>query len=163
MNESMQNAINEQIKNELHSAYIYLSMSAYFESEDLPGMAHWMRLQAQEEVEHAMKFFAFVHDRGGRVELEAIDKPPTEWASPLSVFQAALDHERKVTGMIHRLYDLALKENDYPAQTMLHWFIDEQVEEESSAGEIVAHLEKAKDNAGAILMLDSRLAARQEE
>ncbi len=163
MNQQIQNAINEQIKNELYSAYLYLAMSAHFESDDLPGMASWMRMQAEEEVEHAMKFFAFVNERGGRVELHAIDKPQKEWDSPLAAFRNALEHERLVTSMIHNLYDLAVSENDYPTQTMLHWFIDEQVEEEASAGEIVAFLERAQDNPGALMMLDSRLAERRAE
>lgn len=163
MNQKIQDAINEQIKNELYSAYIYLSMSAYFESADLPGMARWMRRQAEEEVEHAMKFFAYLNERGGRVALHAIEKPQFDWESPLAAFRNALEHERLVTGMIHSLYDLSVAENDYPTQTMLHWFIDEQVEEEASAGEIVASLERAQDNPGALMMLDSRLGERRAE
>jgi ferritin len=110
-----------------------------------------------------MKLFDFAHDRGGRVALQAIDQPPAEFGTPLDAFRQALEHEKKVTGMIHDLYALAVKENDYPAQTMLHWFIDEQVEEEKSAGDIVAYLEKAAGNVGAILMLDRQLGQRQGE
>jgi ferritin len=162
MNETVQNAINEQIKNELYSAYIYLSMSAYFEAADFPGMAAWMRAQSQEEVEHAMKFFSYMHDRSGRVELHAIDKPQKDWESPLDAFRTALEHEQFVTGLIHSLYETAVQEKDYPTQSMLQWFIDEQVEEEATAGEIVAYLEKASGNIGALMMLDARLGSRQQ-
>jgi ferritin len=160
MNAKIQDAMNEQIKNELYSAYMYLAMAAYLDANDFPGMARWMQLQSQEEVEHGMKFFAFINDRGGRVVLKGIDEPPAEWDSPLAVFTEALEHERKVTAMINEIYALAIAENDYPSQTMLHWFIDEQVEEEKSAGDIVAFLKKAEGNVGALMMLDSQLGSR---
>mgnify|MGYP005839444743 FL=1 len=162
LNKKIQDAINEQIKNELYSAYIYLSMSAYFESMNLAGMAHWMRLQSNEEVEHAMKFFDYVHDRGGRVTLGAIDQPPTEWKSPLAAFENAYEHEQKVTGMINNIYALALKENDYPTQVMLQWFIDEQVEEEKNASTIVEQLKLIGDSTNGLMMLDHRLGERNE-
>ena len=129
LSKAMQDAINEQIKNELYSAYLYLSMAAYSEANNLSGFAHWMRAQSQEEVEHAMKFFEFVNERGGRVVLHAIDQPPVDFESPVKIFEETLNHERKVTAMINSLYELALEEKDYAAQVMLHWFIDEQVEE----------------------------------
>lgn len=160
LNKKIQDAINEQIKNELYSAYIYLSMSAYFESMNLAGMAHWMRLQSNEEVEHAMKFFDYVHDRGGRVILGAIDQPPTEWKSPLAAFENAYEHEQKVTGMINNIYALAVKENDYPTQVMLQWFIDEQVEEEKNASTIVEQLKMIGDSTNGLMMLDHRLGER---
>jgi ferritin len=160
LSEATQGAINEQIKNELYSAYLYLSMSAYCEANSLPGFARWLRLQSEEEVEHAMKFFDFVNVRGGRVELQAIDQPPTEFASALEIFEQTLAHERKVTAMIHRLYEIALEEKDYPAQVMLHWFIDEQVEEESNATQILDTLRMVGDKGQALVMLDKELGQR---
>jgi ferritin len=156
----MQDAINEQIKNELYSAYLYLSMAAYSEANNLPGFAHWMRAQSQEEVEHAMKFFEFVNERGGRVVLHAIDQPPADFESPVKIFEETLDHERKVTAMIHSLYELALEEKDYPAQILLHWFIDEQVEEEASAAYILDTLKAIGVKGQALVMLDRELARR---
>jgi ferritin len=160
LSQAMQDAINEQIKNELYSAYLYLSMSAYCEANGMPGCAHWMRVQSQEEIDHAMKFFGFVNERGGRVVLHAIDQPPTEFDSPLAIFKDTLEHERKVTAMIHGLYQLALEEKDYPAQVMLHWFIDEQVEEESNATQILDTLEMIGDKGHALVMLDRELGKR---
>lgn len=160
LSKMMQDAINEQIKDELYSAYLYLSMAAYFEVESLPGFATWMRAQSQEEVEHAMKFFDFVNERGGRVELQAIEQPTVTFESPLAVFQATYEHEQKVTALIHDLYELALDESDYPAQVMLHWFIDEQVEEEKTAGEILDMFARAGDHEAAILFIDNKLAGR---
>lgn len=163
LSKTLQDALNEQIKNELYSAYVYLSMSAHFEAVNLRGFAHWMRLQSQEEVEHAMRIFDFVNDRGGRVVLEALDRPPSQFKSPLDIFQKALEHERKVTGMIHRLYELAVKEADYPAQVMLQWFISEQVEEEKSAAEIVEQLKLIGDQGAGLLILDRHLGERKPE
>jgi ferritin len=160
LSKAMQDAINEQIKNELYSAYLYLSMAAYYEASNLPGFAHWMRVQSQEEIDHAMKFFDFVNERGGRVVLQAIDQPPVEFESPADVFEKTLEHERKVTGLIHRLYELALNENDYPAQVMLHWFIEEQVEEEDSAAQILETLRMIGDTGSALVMLDRALGRR---
>jgi ferritin len=159
----VQEAMNEQIKNELYSAYIYLSMAAHFEAVNLPGFAHWMRMQSNEEVEHAMKFFDFINERGGRVELRAIDQPPVEWGSPLEIFETALGHEQKVTGMINNIYETAVQEKDYPSQNMLQWFIDEQVEEEKSAGEIVETLKMFGEKDTVIMLLDRQLGERTEE
>ena len=157
---AMQDAINEQIKNELYSAYLYLAMSAYSEANGMPGIAQWLRVQSQEEVSHAMKFFGFVNERGGRVVLHAIDQPPIDFESPVQIFEATLEHERKVTAMIHRLYEIALQEKDYPAQVMLHWFIDEQVEEESTAGQILDTLKMIGDKGYALVALDRELGKR---
>ena len=162
LSDTMQQALNDQIQKELYSAYVYLSMAAYFEAENLTGAAHWMRHQSEEEVEHAMKLFEFVNDRDGRVTLQAIGQPPATFDSPLAVFSEALAHERKVSKSIHDLYALAVQENDYPAQTMLHWFIDEQVEEEKSAGDIVAQLEMVGDSPAALFLIDRQLASREE-
>lgn len=159
-NKKLQDAINDQIKHELYSAYLYLSMSAHFEAVNLPGFARWMRLQSQEESSHAMKLFDFIHERGGRVVLQAIAQPPGDFKSPLDVFQQALEHEQKVTGMIHRLYELAGKENDYATQVMLQWFITEQVEEEKTAGDIVEQLKMIGEQPAGVFMLDRQLGAR---
>jgi ferritin len=163
LGKKVQDAINEQIKNELYSGYLYLAMSAYFEAKNLPGFAHWMRMQAEEEQEHALKFFDFVNDRGARVVLQAIDQPPVEWESPLAVFEQTLEHEQKVTGLINQLYELALEENDYPTQVMLQWFIDEQVEEEKNATEIVETLRLAGDKGQALIMMDRALGRRGKD
>jgi ferritin len=158
--QKIQDAMNDQIQRELESAYIYLSMAAYFESSNLAGFAHWMKAQAQEEQTHAMKFFDFIYDRGGRVMLQAIPQPPAEFASPLAVFEKALAHEQKITGHINDLYALAVQEKDYASQTFLQWFVDEQVEEEKSAGEIVETLKMVGDKGQALFMLDRQLAQR---
>lgn len=163
MLKSMQDAMNEQINNELHSAYIYLSMSAYYESLNLPGFGRWMRLQAQEETEHAMRFFDYINDRGGQVTLTAIDSPPLEFESPLDAFKRAYAHEQKITGTINALYKLAIEGEDYPSQSMLQWFIDEQVEEEKNALKVVERLEMIGDNKMGLFMIDRELGQRQPE
>jgi len=163
LSKAMQDAINEQVRDELYSAYLYLSMAAYFEATSLPGFAAWMRAQSQEEVTHAMKLFDFVNERGGRVELHAIEQPPVEFESPRDVFEATYEHEQKVTGLIHDLYKLALEENDYAAQVMLHWFIDEQVEEEDSVSQILDTLERIGDKDQGLIMLDRELGQRGSE
>ena len=160
---AMQDAMNEQINKELFSSYLYLSMAAYFEDKNLPGFANWMRVQADEEREHAMKFYDFILERGGRVQLKAIDAPKTEWTSNLEVVEEVAAHEAKVTASIYALYELALKEKDYPAQVMLQWFITEQVEEEKNAAEIVASLKMIEAHETAVLQLDHRLSKRKGE
>ncbi|MGC8855884.1 MAG: ferritin [Anaerolineae bacterium] len=160
---AVQTAMNEQINKELFSAYLYLSMAAYFESHNLPGFAHWMRVQAGEEQEHAMKFYNHILERGGQVVLKAIEAPKTDWTSPLEVAEEVAAHEAKVTASINALYELALKEKDYPAQVMLQWFITEQVEEEKNAAELVAHLKLIEERGTALLMLDHQLAKRNKE
>jgi ferritin len=162
INETVQDAINEQIKDELYSAYLYLAMSAHFEAENFSGFAKWTRMQAEEEVEHAMKLFDFVNERGGRVKLQEIAQPTAEFGTPLEVFEEIFKHEQKVTALIHRLYEVALNEKDYATQVMLHWFIDEQVEEEDNAGGMVERLKMAGDNKGALLQLDHYAASRSE-
>jgi ferritin len=160
LGKKMESAINEQINAELYSAYLYLSMAAYGEAANLPGLAHWMRAQANEEVEHAMKFFNYVTERGGRVTLTAIDQPRADWESPLNVFEQVLEHEQKVTGLINGLYEIALAENDYASQVLLHWYIDEQVEEEANAQQIVETLRMIGDQPQALVMLDKELGQR---
>jgi ferritin len=163
INKTMQDAMNEQIQAELHSSYIYLSMAAYYESINLPGFAHWMRLQSQEELEHALKFFDHINERGGRVELLPIDAPPVEFDSPLAAFRMAYGHEQKVTALIHNLFKLATEQNDYPALSMLQWFVDEQVEEEQSALAVVEQLEMIGDHKMGLFVVDRELARREAE
>jgi ferritin len=158
--EAIQNAMNEQMKNEFFAAYQYLSMAAYCESENLPGFAHWMRTQAREETEHAMKFYDFILDRNGRVVLQAIDGPVVEFGSPLEVFERALEHEQRVTAMINDLYGLAVRENDYASQTFLQWFVTEQVEEEKNTGDVVETLKMIGDKSEALFLFDRELARR---
>ena len=160
LSDNMKNAINDQINAELYSAYLYLSMAAYFEDINFPGMATWMKAQSQEEVAHAMKFYGYVFDRDAKVELKAIDGPKTEWGSPLEVFQEALEHEKKVTGLIHKLVDLANDEKDHATRSFLNWYVDEQVEEEASAKEIVDRLETVGDSKPGLFMLDRELGGR---
>ncbi|MFW6082485.1 MAG: ferritin [Chloroflexota bacterium] len=160
LSNAMQKAINEQVRDELYSAYLYLSMAAYFESVSLAGFASWMRAQSEEEVSHAMKLFDFVNERGGRVLLHAIDQPPVDFESPRAVFEMTYEHEQKVTGLIHDLYELAKEEKDYAAQVMLHWFIEEQVEEEDSVSQILDTLERIGDKDHALIMLDRELGQR---
>ena len=161
LSDRMQKALNEQINHELFSAYIYMAMAAQFESQNLKGFAHWMEVQAKEESGHALRFFKFVNDRGGRVTLKGIDAPPESFASPLAAFEAALVHERKVTGLIHKLVDGAQSEKDHASAAFLQWFVTEQVEEEASAQEIVGKLRMAGDSAQGLLMLDGILGQRQ--
>jgi ferritin len=161
LKETIQKAMNEQIKHELYSSYLYLSMAAYCESIALPGFAHWLTFQAQEEVEHAMKFYGFIHERGGRVTLMAIEQPPAEFGTPLDIFEQTLEHEQKVTALINDLYALAIQEDDYASQIFLQWFIEEQVEEEATATEILDMLKRTGDQGQALLMMDRQLGERQ--
>src|SRR3712207_793097 len=160
LSRTVQEAMNEQIKNEFYSAYQYLSMAAHCESVNLPGFARWMRIQAREEVEHAMKFYDFILDRGGRVLLQALDQPVADFGSPLEVFEQALEHEQRVTAMINDLYGLAVKENDYASQTFLQWFVTEQVEEEKNAGDVVETLKMIGGKSEALFLLDRELGGR---
>lgn len=156
----MQDALNEQINAELYSAYLYLSMAAYFESTNLPGFATWMRVQTQEELTHTMKIYDYVNERGGRVTLKSIAEPQAEWKSPLAAFEAAYKHEQKVTGLINGLVNLAVEEKDIAANTFLQWFVDEQVEEEESAETVVDKLKQAADASDGMNMLDNEMGQR---
>jgi ferritin len=160
LSQGIQDAINDQIHHEFHSAYVYLSMSAYLEAANFTGFATWMRIQAKEEVNHAMRLFDYTNDRNGRVTLKALEQPPTNFKSVLDVFEHALQHEMKVTGMIHSLYALATKENDYATSVALQWFINEQVEEEATATTVVDRLKIAGNDGTALLMLDRELGSR---
>jgi len=156
----IEKAFNEQINAETHSAYLYWSMVAYFESLNLDGFATWMRVQVQEEMLHATKFFQHIADRQGRVVLTALAAPETQWKSPLAAFQAAYKHEGYITGRINKLMDLAQAESDHAAVAFLQWFVTEQVEEESNADGIVQKLKLIGDRPEALLLLDKELGAR---
>ena len=163
MPDNVKSALNEQINKELYSSYLYLSMAAYAESINLKGFAIWLKAQASEEVEHAMKIFNFIVERGGRVILKAIDTPPMEWTSPLTLFEHVYEHETKVTEMIYNLVKLAKEENDYATEVFLQWFVEEQVEEESSADEIVQQLKLVGAKGQALLMIDKALGVRGQK
>ncbi len=160
ISKKMEEALNGQVNAELYSAYMYLSMESYFKSLNLNGFANWMRVQTQEEVMHAMKIYDFVNERGGRVTLQAIEGPPTEWDTPLAVFEGVYVHEQKVTDLINDLVDLAIKEKDHATNTFLQWFVNEQVEEESSADEVVQQLKMMENAPGGMFMLDRELGQR---
>lgn len=156
----IEQAINAQINAELWSAYLYLSMASYCHQNGNPGMANWFTIQFKEEQDHAMIFFNYIMARGGKVTLAPIEAVQTTWESPLNAFESTLEHENKVTALINNLYALATSENDYATQSMLKWFIDEQVEEEENAQNIINNLKMIKDNGFGLYMLDKELAAR---
>jgi ferritin len=159
-NKAIADGVNDQIQKELASAYVYLAMSAHLETLAFPGAATWMKHQAEEELAHAMRLYQFQIDRGQRVALGALEAPPTDFGKPVDIFRAALAHEQHITRSIHDLYALAVGENDYPLQSHLQWFIDEQVEEEKTAQEIIDLLERAADNGPALLIVDQQLGTR---
>ena len=161
ISKTLQDAINEQINFELFSAYLYLSMSAHFETQNLSGFANWTRVQYQEETGHAMKLYKYVFDRSGAVTLKAIAQPATKFKTPLDIFKEILRHEQKVTSLINKLYELAVKEKDYAAQIFLQWFISEQVEEEKNATDIINMLEMIGDSPVSLIMADRQLGARK--
>ena len=160
LTKKIQDALIGQVNAELYSSYLYLSMSADLEEKNLNGFALWMKTQAQEELYHAMKIYDYVHERGGRMTLKAIDEPPKKWKSPLAIFEAAYKHELKVTGLINKLVDLAIKEKDHATNNFLQWFVKEQVEEEASADEVVQKLKLVGKGANALYMLDKEMGQR---
>jgi ferritin len=160
ISEKMQNALNGQINAEFYSAYLYLSMSAFFETKGLKGYANWMRVQYQEELTHAEKLYDFVNEREGRVVLAEISVPPVDWSSPLAAFEEALEHERKISAMINELVDLSLEEKDHATNNFLQWFVSEQVEEEASVGEVRDKMKLAGETGGGMFMIDQELATR---
>lgn len=160
LSDAMQRAINDQINREFQAAYLYLSMSAHFETSGLPGFAHWMRLQSQEEMAHGMKLFDYIHARDGKAQLLAIEAPPARFGKALDVARLVLGHEREVTKLINKLYETAATEKDYVTAAQLTWFLTEQIEEEKSASDIVQRLELAGENINAIMLLDKELGAR---
>ena len=159
-NEKLEQAFNDQIQAEMYSSYLYLSMSAYFESVNMPGFAHWMRVQTHEEQEHAMKLYKYVVERGGRVSLQAIQQPPVDYGSVLAVAEMTYAHEQKVSALIYKLYDLAVEVGDHAASVFLQWYISEQVEEEDNTRTIVDQLNMIGEHSMGLIMLDRQLAAR---
>jgi len=160
ISEKVLKALNEQLGKEVFSSYLYLSMASYFDAIDLPGFAKWMKVQATEELGHAKKIYEFIYDRGGRVELPAIEKPKCEWESPLKVFESAYEHERFITKSINSIVETARDDKDYATEQFLQWFVKEQVEEELQVELIVKNLKKLGDSPIAIYMLDKELGGR---
>jgi ferritin len=159
LKKEMEAAMNEQIKWELYSGYLYLAMAAYFEDLGLPGFANWMKNQFQEELFHAMKMYDYVFEAGGRVVLQAVDQPPSRWESPLAVFEQSLEHEQLVTSKINDLVDMAISAKDHATNNFLQWFVAEQVEEEATFGDVHAKLKLVGDGGG-LYMLDQELGKR---
>jgi ferritin len=157
---TMQQALNDQLAREMYSSNLYLAMAGYFQSINLKGFAHWMRLQAQEEMGHAMKFFDYLLDRGGTVQISKIDQPPSSWESPLAAMEASLKHEQFISQNINELANLAIKEGDHGTNIFLQWFITEQIEEEANVSEIVEKLKLIGDWKGGLLMIDNELGKR---
>ncbi|MBP2642114.1 MAG: ftnA [Firmicutes bacterium] len=160
LNKRMQDALNDQIKYEMYSANLYLAMSAYIENKGLKGTAKWLRVQYEEETFHALKLYDYVKNRNGQVELKSVDAPPAEFGSLLETFQKVLEHEQQVTARINTLYKVAIEENDFAAQIFLQWFVNEQVEEESNASEVISKLELIGDRKADLLYLDTELGTR---
>lgn len=156
----MSDAINAQINAELYSSYLYLSMSAWFSSTGLPGFSSWMRAQAKEEDFHAQKMFDYLLERGGKIELQAIDKPEIEWESPLNVIEAVAEHEAKVTGLINELVNCALDERDHASNIFLQWFVSEQVEEEASVGEVLDRMKLVGNDSAGMFAMDMEMSKR---
>jgi len=161
MKATVEKALNEQIQAEFFSFYLYLSVAAYFMARHLDGFGHWMRLQAQEELGHAMKLFDFVDERNGTVTLLPIDGPTSDWASPSAAVEAVLNHERSISERINRLVDLATKESDHATTVLLHWFVNEQVEEEATADTLYNQVKMVESSPHGLLMIDRELAGRQ--
>ncbi len=159
----MQEALNKQVNAEFYSAYLYLAMSAWFDSIDMPGAANWMRIQYTEEIIHAEKIFDYIKERDGRVILQAIENPPLKWESALDAFKAAYNHEQKITAMISELVDIARKENDLATEVFLQWFVNEQVEEEASVKAIVQQLKLIEGSQNGMFMIDRELATRTKQ
>ncbi|HEX2950180.1 MAG TPA: ferritin [Armatimonadota bacterium] len=160
ISDTMQDALNDQMNFELFSAYLYLSMSAYFQSLNLPGFANWMHVQAQEEMVHVMKFYNFILGRGGRVLLKTIDGPQTDWSAPIAPFEDAYAHEQKVTARINNLINLAIDERDHATNAFLQWFVTEQVEEESNVDAVVRQLRLVGEDKSGLFMIDRELGTR---
>ena len=160
LNKKVEKALNDQINAELYSSYLYLSMSSDLNGKGLSGFAHWMKIQAQEELYHAMKMYDYVIERGGTPALGVIDAPPNKWKSPLELFKAAYKHEVKVTGIINKIVDLSIKEKDHATNTFFQWFVKEQVEEEASADEIVQKLKLVGSSGNALFVLDKEMGTR---
>ncbi len=160
MNKKLYEALNEQINHEFYAAHLYLQMAAQFDEMSLTGFSHWMREQFKEEEEHALKIYDYLLERGQKVELMQIEKPDIKWEKPIEAFEAAYEHEKHVTSLIHRIMDIAIEVKDYPTISLMNWYVDEQVEEEANTSYIVDQLKYAKDNDTAILAIDRQLSQR---
>ncbi len=160
INKKTEKSFNSQINAETYSAYLYWSMSAALESMNLPGFAIWMRVQAQEEMVHAMKFYTHIIERGGIVSLKAIAEPPTKWNDVTAIFNDAYKHEQKVTGLINGLVDLAISEKDHAANMFLQWFVNEQIEEEKNADDVLKKLKLIAGSSEGMFMLDKEMGTR---
>ena len=160
LKKKMLKVLTRQINEEMYSGYLYLSMESYFHSVSLSGFATWMRVQAQEELAHAMKFYDYVNERGGRVLLDSINQPDSEWETPLAAFEQIMAHEEKVTALVNELMDLAIAEQDHATKIFLQWFVSEQVEEEASVGEVLNKLRLIQADSSGLFMLDAELAKR---
>jgi ferritin len=163
LSKKMVAALNNQIQAEMYSSYLYLAMSAYCDRQNLKGFAHWMNLQADEERGHALRIFNFLLENGEKVALKALDQPPADFGTPLEMFSKVLEHEKKITALIHKLYELALDEKDYRSQIMLQWFVSEQMEEEEQAQFIVTRIEQVEGKMSAVLWIDKELGKRGKD
>ncbi|WP_321504261.1 ferritin [uncultured Methanoregula sp.] len=160
LSKTMEEALNTQVNREFYSSYLYLAMSAYFESANMKGFAHWLRIQAKEERTHGEKIYDYILARGGKISLGAIEAPKAKWASAGKVFEEVYAHEQKVTGMINNLVEHAIKEKDHASFEMLQWFVKEQVEEEANASDILAQIRIVGDVPGHLFYLDHHLGKR---
>ncbi len=160
MSEKLKIAMNDQVNAEMHSAYLYFSMASWFEAENFPGMALWMKAQAKEEMEHALKFYNFINDRRSKVDLLPIEGPKTCWNSPEEAFLDSFKHEQYITSRIHNLVEIAREEKDYPTEVFLQWFVMEQVEEEASVDAVLSRIQAMGDSKNGMFMLDRELGKR---
>jgi len=160
ISQRLEKELNEQINAEIYSAYLYLSMSSWFEAQNLPGFANWMKVQYEEEFAHAMKFFNYINERGGRVLLKTIEGPKTEWNNIIEVYEETLKHEQHVTSLINNLVNIAIEEKDHATNNFLQWFVEEQVEEEATATGILEELKMIDGKGHALLMIDREMRQR---
>ena len=160
ISEKMQSALNDQVNEEFYSAYLYLAMSSYCQTIGLPGFAHWMRIQYEEENMHVTRMYDYILNQGGAVHLKAIAEPEQEFGNPIEIIEKTLEHEQYITNLIHQLMDLAVQEKDYATQTFLQWYVTEQVEEEANVNDILAPLRMVGDDKGGLMMIDQQLAVR---
>lgn len=161
LSDKMKRALNTQVSEELASAHVYLAMAAYFDAMNLLGFSHWMKVQAEEERAHAMRFYNYLYDRGAQVKLQSLEAPDATWDTPLEVFEDALAHEQKISGLINDLMDLAIEEKDHATQAFLHWFVNEQVEEEANADDVIQRLNLVGDSKTGLYILNQEMAQRE--
>lgn len=160
ISKQMAEALNDHLNKELYSAYLYMSMSSHAHYIGLKGFANWFNIQVQEELIHVQKAYHYLLDQGTKVIFEAVDKPPTDFKSPLDLFETTLNHEKQVTARVHSLVSQANKENDYASSNMLQWFVDEQVEEETTVSDIIQKLKLVGNDGTGLLMIDKELGTR---